>query len=314
LRNIGGTSISTDLYLSNDSSQIEYDKLTGVLRLSDGTQIRFLTPKDPLGQAIGNEMLPSEIKDRNGNYLSIANEDVGGRWAMTRIDDTLGRAIEFRYENGFPTEIGQQIWEPWLIEFPNGMSYRFFYTSYCQVYQIEKWAPDIEGQGQGYCMAYGWYDLPSIDGQSEPGGALKAASNNNTAQTGCPKFARRADWAKNWDNEAEATHLYSYFGDASNNSAKIVDPLGRVYRTDVTLDGLTHTSRVWVDETSYGSDASPGQALKTITRSIKTSAMARKSPPSSLPNPSTLSLRRASGTAVISFEPLATFTCPRVKR
>jgi hypothetical protein len=53
--------------VSNDSSNIEYNKQTGVLRLRDGTQIKFLTPKDPLGQAIGNEMLPSEIKDCNGN-------------------------------------------------------------------------------------------------------------------------------------------------------------------------------------------------------------------------------------------------------
>ncbi len=292
---IGGATIDTDLYLSNDSSQIEYNKQNGVMRLGGGTQVRFTTPKDTLGQALGNEMLPSEIKDRNGNYIAITNEDIGGRWAITRITDTLGRVIEFRYENGFPIEIGQQrggewrsypklyytgitihtdfqgveidppdiegeqIVEPWYIEFQNGMNYRFFYTSYCQAYQIEKWAPAIDGQGIDRCVAYSWYDLPSVGRQSEPPGALKEPADNDTPQSECPRFAERIDWAEFWNNSQEAAHNYSYFDITDGKGAKIIDPLKRVYRTDVSTDGLTQTSRVWADEASYGTDSAPIQ-------------------------------------------------------
>jgi YD repeat-containing protein len=304
---VGGTTEDTDPYVSNDSSQIEYNKQTGLLRLRDGTQIKFTTPTDALGQAVGNEMLPAEIKDRNGNYLTITNQDTGGRWTITNITDTLGRVIEFRYEDGFLTEVGQQrdsewhsfvklyyapitiqtifsgvaidppningqqVMEPWFVEFPNQKNYRFFYTSYCQAHQIEKWVPDIPEQGLGHCVAYTWYDLPSVGGQSQPVGAIKPAANDDTPQTECPKFATRVDWAESFNLDGngqsqEGSHLYTITNNADGTkSGKIVDSLCRVYRTDVSADQLTHTSRVWTDEASYGSDANPGPPLKTAT-------------------------------------------------
>ena len=53
---------------------------------------------------------------------------------------------------------GQQVWEPWFLEFPDQVNYRFFYTSYIQAYQIEKWVPNIGGQGGERPIAYTWYE------------------------------------------------------------------------------------------------------------------------------------------------------------
>jgi hypothetical protein len=154
------------------------------------------------------------------------------------------------------------------------MNYRLFYTSYAQAYLIEKWVPEVAGQGIGRVVAYTWYDLPSIGGQSQPGGPNRTASNNGTQQTDCPKFATREEWAENWSrNEAgwvlngHYVARYSYYQSSGSSGAftRITDPVGRIYRTDVSFDGLTHTGRVWTNAGSYGSDASPGAALKTTT-------------------------------------------------
>ncbi len=257
---IGGATIDTDLYLSNDSSQIEYNKQNGVMRLGGGTQVRFTTPKDALGQALGNEMLPSEIKDRNGNYIAITNEDIGGRWAITRIIDTLGRTIELRYENGFPIEIGQQrggewrsylklyytgitihtdftgveidppdiegqqIVEPYHIEFQNGMNYPFFYTSYCQAYQIERWAPAIDGlftadfsydeynrltgYGPNNKRSYNfdpWGNLLSVTSSTGGGEEPNYSLSYETNATGAPLNNRIGNAGYSYDNAGNMT-------------------------------------------------------------------------------------------------------------
>jgi RHS repeat-associated protein len=62
-----------------------------------------------------------------------------------------------------------------------------------------------------------------------------------------------------------ARYNYFFFSDGSGTHSKITDPIGRIYRTDVSTDGLTQTSRVWANTGSYGSDGSPGPALKTST-------------------------------------------------
>ena len=57
-----------------------------------------------------------------------------------------------------------------------------------------------------------------------------------------------------------------YFsGSGGASFTKITDPLGRIYRTDVSSDGLTHTSRVWATEAAYDSDTTLENALKKTT-------------------------------------------------
>ncbi|HKX27213.1 MAG TPA: S8 family serine peptidase [Blastocatellia bacterium] len=319
-RILAGTNATADhVYKSIDSSHIEYNNSTGILWLSDGTQIKFTTPTGSGGAAVGKELLAREIKDRNGNLITIANTALSnGRWVIDYITDTLGRTIDFYYENNVLTQIrqdrggtwhvfvridyapvtistnftgvnlnpaninGQTVWMPWFIEFPNRMNYRVFYTSYCQAYQIEKWVPAIDGQGPERPVAETWYDLPSINGQSMPGGPPRGPANVNTAQTDCPEFATREEWAENWSRDETgwvtvgsyqwARYSYYFFTDSGGAHTRITDPIGRIYRTDVSTDGLTHIDRVWANNAAYGTDDSTGTALRTATTTYESAA------------------------------------------
>ncbi|MBO0797452.1 MAG: S8 family serine peptidase, partial [Blastocatellia bacterium] len=317
--------ISDYTYRSNDSSNMElvmaetYD--TALLKLGNGTQISLLYNTGADYGYAHEYMLPTEIKDRNGNFISITYgyhfTDTGYYAGIDKITDTLGREIVFYYEserlrevrqnrNGswhvlarlsyapitintnfnlpfYPADInGKTAWLPWFIEYPNGMNYRLFYTSYGQAYQIEKWVPEIAGQGGARAVAYTWYDLPSINGYSAPGGPLRTVTNNGAAQSGCPKFATREEWAENWSRNEPgwvlsegwsiARYSYYFFSDASGTHTRVTDPIGRIFRTDVSTDGLTHANRVWTDMAGYGSDGSPGPALKTSTTIYATDA------------------------------------------
>ena len=70
-----------------------------VLQTTDGTQLTYVQ--------MGDEYNCTQIKDRNGNYLTVKYTSAG------RIDtvlDTLKRSVEFNYDaNGWLTSI-TQIW------------------------------------------------------------------------------------------------------------------------------------------------------------------------------------------------------------
>ena len=154
------------------------------------------------------------------------------------VKDTLGRNIEFYYENNRLTKIRQNrggtyydfitiswapitfttnfnvttdpgiingttvVWQPWFIQSPTGMNTRFFYTSYGQLYEIERWVSAIAGQGGERCIARTRYNMPSYNGYSAPVGALAQPVNNNNQFTEAPAFTTRAEWAENWNLNA----------------------------------------------------------------------------------------------------------------
>lgn len=310
---------SSNIYVSYDSSYIEYDKSTKVMRTMGGTQITFETP---LYQAkvVGKRLLPKTIKDRNGNYLTITNAEIANSngvtnsthdWGIDFITDTLGRKINFDYESNLlrrvqedrngtpynyvvisyapvtistnfngvstdPTNInGAQVWQPWFVEYATGHTHRLFYTSYGQMYLVEKWVPTVSGQGNGRPVAMTYYDMPSVAGATFPVGATIAPAGN-IAQTDCPKFANRYEWAESWSPDSATTGWtavakvgggslytaqYNYEFNIAGNFYKVIDPAGRYYRTDVSTDGLTHTEKVFANATAYNN----GTPLKTIT-------------------------------------------------
>ena len=82
--------IADGSYQSVDSSNLQL--LTGgggqlLLRAPDGTQFTYVM--------VNGEYRCTGLKDRNGNYQSVAYNDYG---RMTRITDTLGRVINFNYD------------------------------------------------------------------------------------------------------------------------------------------------------------------------------------------------------------------------
>jgi YD repeat-containing protein len=86
LRQVG----TSNTYEAGDSSylQLTDNSPNLLLRTTDGTQLSFLE--------IQNEFRCWQIKDRNGNYLTIANNSLG---RITNITDTLGRVINFNYDS-----------------------------------------------------------------------------------------------------------------------------------------------------------------------------------------------------------------------
>jgi YD repeat-containing protein len=86
LRQVG----SSNVYEAGDSSylQLTDNSPNLVVRSTDGTQLSFVE--------INNEYSCTQIKDRNGNYITV-NHNALGR--ITAITDTLGRIINFNYDS-----------------------------------------------------------------------------------------------------------------------------------------------------------------------------------------------------------------------
>ncbi len=236
LRRVTPTSV---FYESADSSHLLLDttNLTAsdpkmILKTTDGTQLTY----KPKGVAYEC----TEIKDRNGNYITI-NYNSAGR--ISNIQDTLNRTITFVYQNGSLTSIEQQWKQPsnpsnqithtWAsfdyVNVPiqtnftggiavngpaNGSSvkmlsrvtlddnsttpsqnshYDFEFTSWGQVWKISNFAAD------NHLLNYRSYNLPQ---------------NATIAQSDCPRFTERRDWAEKWNRntsgiEQEAVTTYT---------------------------------------------------------------------------------------------------------
>lgn len=105
---LGTTSLSNNIYKSNDSTNIEFNRSTGVLKMANGVEITFTVPTNQSGQVIGNEMLPNQIRDRHGNRININNARLSNNnWVIDNVIDTLGREIDFYYENNMLIGIRQ---------------------------------------------------------------------------------------------------------------------------------------------------------------------------------------------------------------
>ena len=80
-------------YETVDSSYIDYDSSTKVLRRKDGTQWKY--------EQVGNSKIfrPKKITDTNGNFITITYV-AGKDQEINTITDTLGRVLTFTYDGG----------------------------------------------------------------------------------------------------------------------------------------------------------------------------------------------------------------------
>ena len=85
LRQVG----TSNIYEAGDSSHLQLTDNGGswLVRSNDGTQLSFAEQN--------NEYHCTQIKDRNGNYLTVNYDSLGH---ITRITDTLSRTITFNYD------------------------------------------------------------------------------------------------------------------------------------------------------------------------------------------------------------------------
>src|SRR6185503_12543435 len=106
---------------SQDSSYTQLDASNPdvlIVRTTNGTQFKF----EPV--ALNNEYRCTEIKDRNGNYISATYNSTTGH--LLTIADTLGRVVTFLYNGDNNLEAIRQTWA--------GVAHNWATFSYGQVW------------------------------------------------------------------------------------------------------------------------------------------------------------------------------------
>lgn len=212
----------------------------------------------------------TEIKDRNGNYISIGYTTSE---KISTITDTLSRIVNFNYDsNNLLTSItqnwsgvthtyatfaysnvtisagylslnmigaqnGQTIPVLSQIGLADGSVHAFEYNTYAQVHTIRRYAPNSSNPssfpGDYTQLSYVTYDLPR-DAMGE--------------QIDCPRFSTRTDWAKDWNNNNGVTT--TFHGDF-NSFGRVTTPdqviYEEVFGTSGWQRGLTTKTETWHD-------------------------------------------------------------------
>ena len=240
------------------------------VRTSDGTQYTFTHV------TVNNEYRCTQIKDRNGNYITATYDLNNGH--LQTITDTLGRVITFVYYADGNLQAIRQTWagadHDWAtftygqvtvaptfggglyvngpsnnlvtvltrVTLHDGSSYRFDYNAnFGQVKQVNHWAAD------DHLLAYTSYNLDSSAGQTD-----------------CPRFTQRKDWAKYWNGDTEGDPIGSeesvttYAVATDNSWSKVTAPDGTIYKeffaTSGWQTGLTTSMRNYANATDEASD------------------------------------------------------------
>lgn len=199
----------------------------------------------------------TQIKDTNGNYISISYYDDG---RINTIVDTLGRTIYFNYDPNNANYLSSitQNWNgvthTWAsfyygnlymqASFPgltvagpnnanirvlnfvglaDGTYYTFDYTSFGQVWKINSYAAD------GHLRNYVGYNLPGS-------GYLQSSG-----QSDCPRFTERHEWAENWNGNNDAISYFSVDPNSAGGEqpawSQVQTPDGTVYKETFATSG-----------------------------------------------------------------------------
>jgi hypothetical protein len=224
---------ATGKYESYDSSYLDFDATTKILRTTNGTQITFGVSATASGDY---QFLPTQIKDRNGNFLTIVYKQLSNNdTVLDYVLDTLGRRIDFYYANNRLTEIrqdrngtlfkyaiidytavtlsgtfssvptrdlsGTTVYLPSRITYPTGVNLRFLHNSYGQVTKVEKWVPTLSGQGTERMVAY-------------------SSLTHGSAVDRSPSLTTRGENAENWLNTTSSWNYSGYESSFTYSYAK----------------------------------------------------------------------------------------------
>jgi YD repeat-containing protein len=251
LRQVG----TSNVYEAGDSSYLQLiDNGSGnlLVRTTDGTQLSYARYE--------NEWRATQIKDRNGNYLSVS---YNGQADITNISDTLGRVLNFNYDgNSNLSSITQNWnggWHTWAsfgwgsphtmqtsgfsgasvvgtyngesipvlrqVGLDDGSYYTFEYTGAGQVNVIRRYTYD---NAQRSYLAYD-YTSPTNDS---------------------PRLWQSRVWAQNWTGvNGVPSEVATQFSEPGDGSHQMVAADGTVYKEFYGTGwqkGLTTLSEVWV--------------------------------------------------------------------
>jgi len=243
---------TTNVYEARDGSflQLTFDGTTPVVRSTDGTQYRF-------GTKAGAEWRCTQIKDRNGNYISASYNAANGH--LLSVTDTLGRVVSFNYNADGNLSTITQTWAgathtyatfaygsvPMSFSFSGlavygatsgagrgvlssvtlstGESYHFEYNGYGQVFRVRRKAPNAR------LLAQTTYTF-----------------NLSGAQTDCPRFTERREWAAYWNGDPDgvpAAAEEAVTAYAQTAGATWADPETSVQQTGTLAEVTAPTAR-----------------------------------------------------------------------
>ncbi|HET6977827.1 MAG TPA: DUF4214 domain-containing protein [Pyrinomonadaceae bacterium] len=247
LRQVGASGV----YEAGDSSYLQLIESGAnlLVRSTDGTQLSFVE--------LNNEFSCTQVKDRNGNYITINYNPLG---RIASITDTLGRVITFNYDNNqnllsitqawngqpthqwvsfgwstrnmqysFPTDkvigtsAGAVIPVITQVALNDTSSFTFEYSNPLQVSVIRNYFDNIERNA----TTFGY----------------------ETASGDVPRLASSSVWGRNWTGynnvPAQVTTQYSVAGDGA---CVLTAPDGTIYKQYYGAGwqkGLTTASEIW---------------------------------------------------------------------
>ncbi|MFN7950045.1 MAG: hypothetical protein U0Z53_32160, partial [Blastocatellia bacterium] len=251
-RRVALRKVTTSRYEATDSSYLYLvtspSTQTMTLYATDGTQFSYTIPAGDWWYRC------TQIKDRNGNFLTISYANVGTAedplFSIGTITDTLGRVINFNYQNQRLLSITQE----W-----HGQTHTWAQFDYPAAGQEHPMTPNfgsllvdgpgggqripvitrvITGDGARHTFVYNeWGQAKEIwrygEADNQRAALVYAFPSNSAPQTDCPRFTQRNDGIAGWAGQSYVNGIgwvSSYFSFDPNES----------YGEVTTPDGVTH--------------------------------------------------------------------------
>ncbi len=223
---------SSNIYEAADSSYLQLiDNGSLLVRTTDGTQLSY--------GWFNHEFRCTEIKDRNGNYISVSYD---WRGDITNITDTLGRVITFNYDaNANPVSITQawngqtHTWATFGWSTLN-MQLGFSGVSVVGTYSGET-IPVLTqvGLDDGSYFTFQYTSAGQVNlirrYRSDSAQASYTAYDYAATTSDCPRISQTRVWAENWTGvNGVPTEVATQYNEPGDGSHQMVAPDGTVFK------------------------------------------------------------------------------------
>ncbi len=248
----------TNIYEATDNSllqMIDHGASGALVRRSDGTQLSF--------KWVGGQLQATEVKDRNGNYITASYDERGH---LSGVTDTLGRTFLFNRDRGgnllsitqarkgqddrvlatfgysdlavqtnfsnlkvIGPSNGSTITVLTQVGLPDGSRSQFDYTSWGQVWRITNYAPD------NHALTYISYNVPQ-----DAGAAL----------ADCPRPTELRKWIEGSNNESEAVTRFDF--DQQGGWGQATLPDGSIHKEIFATEGWQRGLTVQTEDSAGG--------------------------------------------------------------
>ncbi|HKO99202.1 MAG TPA: DUF4214 domain-containing protein [Pyrinomonadaceae bacterium] len=251
LRQIG----SSNVYEAGDSSYLQLiDNGSLLVRSTDGTQLTY--------GWYNHEFRCTEIKDRNGNYLTVNYNWLGD---ITTITDTLGRVITFNYDpNQNPISITQSWSGETHVWASFGWGTHNMQSSFSSVSVVGtsngSLIPVLTQvglhDGSRYNFEYTEAGLVNMIRRRTSDNVQRAYTAYDYQTTGndCPRLSATRVWAENWTGiNGVPSEVVTQYGESGDGSRQAIAPDGTIYKefyggtggSPAWQRGLTTRTETW---------------------------------------------------------------------